>query len=896
MEGKKAKAAASKGAVDLGPVNKQIALLKERQLPHIPHLLLVNTDYPYRPEFPHENQNTPFESWEVKALQYMTLVADGDRGIALAKGNWEDEYTGPPPTRGDARSSTTTPNPHNKDPKKPSVKYSIKDYKNMKQTGVRPSPRPAVADIERRPGHSRNTSAMSLDTPMSRVSSMEGPTSDPRANGATASVNSARIERIPPREERSNTSSNRSDAREKPRSTTNGHIEHSSRDPVQNKGPNIKVQKSDPPRLTPHIKHSLPPRPPSPRREKPTSELKSQKRLLENTSGPPEKRTKVEPTRPRSDSQNAPPKKPEVRPEAKPSPTKSQKPQSQSSNPSPLPKKILSSKPADMKKKNSEKPIELPPLLSPLPADLENGPTSHPSGFATVKKGTSGKTSSSNTPSKGKTSTDTIVVKRPPVDSSPLSTPPQSSSTPPFILPRILSPGLPDIVEQELLRLQQKSAQLNTVESRHKEVRQPDAPGVARKMPKSKVGHPPKKTHAESSKSQEAEKSTPDERGDSRLIVKIPYKKSKQKDMVRLLATKPTPSKEFLRLEAERRTLQQPKVVVQASQSDSEEDRPLAELPKPPPPPSRKRPTDSSEPRPTEPRVLEPPPKRVKVTENVESSRTSTPTKPALKSPAHIGPSEKSLLTTPRKGDAMKTIAMRRVDSNDSHARTPQAATISTPASAEKPRINGELRVHPDLDRLRGEEKRLTAQATKLKHKMDEILKLKTDIREARNVTEAQRKLGLSYGLECIVVYMNAFSAKDRISQFQKQMPMSQSWESLLKLWEFLDTNARTFPILQALSSRLGALCREELQRIFSESKDFQNREQKCYDLLRSNFKERDKLWNRSHASRSLLAELGITDVLGPWTTVPEATSFAMDALGAYSKKEKVGWKRDPGF
>ncbi|KAH8657121.1 hypothetical protein BGZ60DRAFT_434770 [Tricladium varicosporioides] len=893
MEGKKAKAGASKDTVDLSQLDKNIAQLKESQLPHIPHLLHVNINEPLPREFPHENQNTPFEWWEVKALQYMTLVADGDRGIALAKGDWEDEYSGPPATSADARSSTTTPNPFNKDTKKPSVKYSIKDYKNMKQTGVKPSPR-SVAEAERKPGHTRNTSAMSLDTPMSRVSSMEGPTptSEKRTNGVAASNNSVNVERFPRKEDRLNITSNRSNAKGSPLPRTNGNVDRP-RDPAQNKDPNTKLNKSDSQRLTPLPKHGLPPRPPSPRREKPEITKNSLKRHLDTSSNPAEKRTKIEPTR---TSQQALPKKPEAR-ETKPSPTKSQnsqKSQTHTSQSSPLPKKILTSKSTD-KRKTSEKPLDLPPLLSPLPADLDNGPTSQPSGFPTIKKSEAGRNSSSNTPSKKNTSTDTIVVKtKPPLESSPRLTPPTSSMTSPFVLPPLLSPGLPDIVEQELLRLQQKSAVLNTntVEARHEKARQPDAPGVARKMPKSKVGHPPKKPKDESSRTHDNDKLAPENSKPS-LIVKIPYRK--QKRMIeRILAMKARPSKQFLRLEAEKTTSQAPQTAQKRpapppiDHSDSEEDTPLAALPKPPPPPARKRPTDMSE-----SRAPEPAPKRVKVAENGESSKMATPAKPALKSPAHISPSEKTLLATPRKGDAMKTVAMRRVDSNDGNARTPQTAPISTPASAEKPRVNGEVRVHPDIERLKAEEKRLTTQATKLKHKMDEVLKLKTDPRNVEKIPDIQRKLGLCYGLECIVVYMNAFSTKDRISQLSKSMPMFQSWDQLLKLWGFMDGQVHTFPALHALSLRLGALCREELGRLLPETKEFLNKDQKTLDLLKGNTKERDKLWGRCNASRGVVGELGVNDILGPWTSVSGATEFAMEYLGAFARKEKVGWKRD---
>ena len=125
----------------------------------------------------------------------MTLIADADRGTALAKGNWEDEYLGPSSTSADVRSNTPTPNPFGKDAKKASVKYSIKDYKNMKQTGVRPSPKPLAADAERKVIHSKNTGVMSVDTPMSRVPSMEGGLAGTKTNGISSTGNISRAEK-----------------------------------------------------------------------------------------------------------------------------------------------------------------------------------------------------------------------------------------------------------------------------------------------------------------------------------------------------------------------------------------------------------------------------------------------------------------------------------------------------------------------------------------------------------------------------------------------------------------------------------------------------------------------------------------------------------------------------
>ena len=109
----------------------------------------------------------------------MTLISNGDRGVGASKGasDWEDEVYGKSPLSAAGHSSTSTPNPV-RDLKKPSQKISFGDYKNFKQTGVKPSPIPYTATPEQKakdaPGHSRNTSGVSAITPMGRVPSSEG--------------------------------------------------------------------------------------------------------------------------------------------------------------------------------------------------------------------------------------------------------------------------------------------------------------------------------------------------------------------------------------------------------------------------------------------------------------------------------------------------------------------------------------------------------------------------------------------------------------------------------------------------------------------------------------------------------------------------------------------------
>jgi hypothetical protein len=101
----------------------------------------------------------------------MTMISEGSRGIADARGDWQDEINSRSPSVQAARSNTATPNP-TRESKVPLKKISIADYKNRK-AGIKTTPKPGAADDDR-PGHSRNASAVSVNTPMSRVPSLDG--------------------------------------------------------------------------------------------------------------------------------------------------------------------------------------------------------------------------------------------------------------------------------------------------------------------------------------------------------------------------------------------------------------------------------------------------------------------------------------------------------------------------------------------------------------------------------------------------------------------------------------------------------------------------------------------------------------------------------------------------
>jgi hypothetical protein len=41
------------------------------------------------------------------------------------------------------------------------------------------------------------------------------------------------------------------------------------------------------------------------------------------------------------------------------------------------------------------------------------------------------------------------------------------------------------------------------------------------------------------------------------------------------------------------------------------------------------------------------------------------------------------------------------------------------------------------------------------------------------------------------------------------------------------------------------------------------------------------------------LQELGVRETLGPWSSAGDALTYICDVLEKYSRREKMGWKRD---
>ncbi|KAI0999961.1 hypothetical protein K3495_g8236 [Podosphaera aphanis] len=811
----------------LAAADRQISVLKSKVLPIEPHLLLVEDQTPHLRFDPYQYRGTPFEPYEVRHLQYLTMVCDENRGLAHPQGNWHDEIESCSPAA--IAKHIEGPLSSTREAKAPSKKISIADYKRMKQDGNLKSNSTAKSGLR-----SSNTPS---SEPMSRASSGENAQDSKRLKTGHITTDAKEILK-----------SQIADLKAEARSAV-----LLSNPPYRNSN---KIKKEDVPRCakstsdTPQKASLLSPiktikkNPPLPRPQSPRQNggqnphdmgPKQTKRPLESCSTiqQTQKRPKLKTATPPPSRPSSVPRKPDHSRELKASPAQS-KITAKSTLPAPTLKKAAPTKPPDVKI-TSPKLTPIPPLLSPLPADLDDSPD---------------------------------VVSLP----HPLDTPKADIPLSPiFVHPPLLSPNLPPIVEQELARLQRKNSALNSVEARHEKVRRPDTPGVARKTV-SKVGHPPKKSTEPSKMDIATDDNLDDETKDvseskSSFVVKIKYKKRRAKDIERILRmTSKIPSARFLELEADR-------LAAIRSKSNAVEERPLSKDEKSIPNSQtlsstpKKRRSGNSE-------VYSPSVKRSKI-HNIDASKLPAP----LRSPAPI---IRKNLSTPKKSD-VKGISMRKIpSSDDAHANTP---SMSTPASVEKRSITSSAGMSNAYNLY--DANKFISEALSLKRKMDSELKTK-DIDARKNLSDREMQVGLCTGIECLLAYYSAFSVKKE----QRPIDRANSWESTLGLLEFVVRNAEPFLTLQTLALQVNALAREELSRSYIEHISIVK--EASSDLLEKvarNLQSRDRYWSLSNNGQEALRGLGISDTVGPWTRWRSGREFILKVLERYEQKEKLGWK-----
>ncbi|OBT94362.1 hypothetical protein VE01_07697 [Pseudogymnoascus verrucosus] len=702
-------------------INSAIDKLKTKFLPPIPHLLSVPTTDPYRGSRPWEtHRNSPFEAFEFDELQYMTLVTGDNRGVARPRGGWEEEMNSRSPYNvSRSRSGTATPQQGERGGAKPRSRISLADYRSGKRV-----PKPA-GDSQQTAGESsrekENVKVVTKAEPAKAAQNGATRSADGRHSGAVKNEDAPRPSdsRVP---------------QSKPSAPQAKDNDRHARPPKAREQQNTTPK---PTTMKQEISHPLPP--------KPAVSNHAPKRPLEKPEqSQPEKRLKIEAKHTQSGTVKGHQRNTSdplsrlfgTAPKSKPSNAKQSQPTSVDNTPT---------KRADDKKASERGPAsgskakdapsatrvpEMPRLLSPLPEYLTSPtPVSFSSGHGAEKPGKNGRDSPSTT----KAESSTAKRKE------------QSEKTSPFRLPELLPRELPPNVEELLAKNKQPTRKLDTVQARHEKSRNPDTPGVARKAPKLSAAEKRRASKASDSSPPEITYEPP------RQIVKLKYKKSMTKDIQRILKTKPIPNRAVLEL-ADGIVPEKPAV-------------------------SKARAAESKRPRPVPDEQPERSIKRAKVPAKIDSDKAATgQLLPPFKSPGQPPTSGKKLPSaskvTPKKGDAMKSVAMRRVDSADDNTLTPKTGAASTPASTEKPRQNGGDK-SIEVDRCRAANAKYSEMGKTLKRKRDVYIHSK------------ENQLATLAGAESLLAYLVAFDAFDAMYRKMGRPNTGDNWLSL-------------FPLLQA--------------------------------------------------------------------------------------------------
>jgi len=824
MEPSKISNGDSKSASAFQSLDAKIDMLQSKLLPPIPHLLQVPTRDPYMGARPWEtNRNTPFEGWEWEHLQYMTLVPGDCRGVARPKGGWEEEINARSPyNMSRSRSGTATPRSE-RDPNKPRSKISLADYKNGIRAAKKPVESQATVDADKDKGSGKTAKteppkiaqngnvepkryainilllyclrmltdlcssvppkpAESIKAADAPKPSMPAPSEKPSALQTSKALDNA----LP----------------SKPRETQTPQA--------------VKIQNPRPEGA------QLPPKP---------SEPKSQlKRSFEKSDqSQPEKRMKIESKpspQPLNSSHQRHPSDPmskivgtDVR--SKPSTPKPalsaskgvndispEKPADAKKDLKPLPEPMSQAK----EKSPAPKIPEMPRLLSPLPEYLTSP---NPVGFGSNQNVTSDKSAKLGHASHAKS-----PVKKAAHATSPQKEKERPEKNSPFRLPELLPKELPPNVEEMLSKARQSAPakKLGTVQARRERSRNPDTPGVARKAPKLSAAEKRRLSRESDSPTGKAEEPA------HILLVKLKYKKQYAKSIERILKTKPVPNREVAELTngivAAKPSASKPKV--------NESKRPRLRDDQP-----------------------EPSAKRTKLPAKLDSEKqvaSSTPLTAAFKSPA-IPPSsyqkfsdvpKNTLKNTPKKGEVVKSGATRKMDSNEGNASTPPSETISTPASAERPRTNGHDS-SAEIDNLKRTHALYTQLGTTLKRKRDQFL------------LDDDHQMASIAGTESLIAYLVSFDAFDRLCRLRHRPNTGGNWPTLFPLLFRIHEHAKNFPVLDIVIFLLGGVASDALLAVHSKRLSEDTSSGSAESLLfrqemTTNINRRRDLWDRYYA------------------------------------------------
>ncbi|KAJ6441959.1 Ribonucleoside-diphosphate reductase [Purpureocillium lavendulum] len=818
---------------------KTVESLSEHILPEKPHHLSYNPHWRYRPrpEDSAPGARPRFEEWHNPRLQYMTLVSQADRGTLLTRPYYDMREEPPKPVPREV--SALAAGGDNK-----KKKLSLSDYKN-KKTGTPSSaspPEPAIAKKLESERAALPTSDRSV-TSNPHVATDQKPakqTPDSRRPDGHKALDS------------------RPSLDGKPRPPRDGpDTTYADRVGTQTQ------RLANAPSSLPPKPPSLPPKPPSPAARKRTADIDDELR--------PQKRSRPDDRRPVDDRPLPPSKddlqrrKDRLQPSARENPLPKEDRLSSSSslpngrailkgaanaprNPSPgarprgdstngVRPSLGGSNRGTPTKSDASKSF-VPPLLSPLHLSFDDQKG--------ARGGDEGSIARKKKRDESRDRAPAVKMKKP----EPAPAPPAKKNRPPLVVPPLLSPTLPPMVEAELRR--KKNASPEPADEKYRDGR--DALGIKRKPA-------PDKGDEDSTK--------PAPR--RRLLVKLEIPKHLRQSVKRLLAP-PTARKEAAKRDQNREREKE-------RERERERDRDRAGS------------DDASQPLPARKRPM--------------GSTDSLGDSLATKRPRVSDAASLSRVAATPATPSRKPTAMSRVSSGNSIANTPGEGANATPMTHVDRRPNGNVVQgarpdrHQEIQILNEKEDRLKRMGKTLKHDADLILRSHrspSSTSAGGGPSESKIKRGYALALEGITAFVMSFQAMNLARRLSNRKSDPSAWLSMLPLLDFLQAEMRRDDLSKckpplAVLLMFHAVCLDEVLRCYANLDNTPSLVK--YEDLLSLERRRSRYWPMIRDINSDIDNADMRVVVSAWYTLDEVTAAALDVLRLWCEEENIDWSAE---
>lgn len=191
------------------------------------------------------------------------------------------------------------------------------------------------------------------------------------------------------------------------------------------------------------------------------------------------------------------------------------------------------------------------------------------------------------------------------------------------------------------------------------------------------------------------------------------------------------------------------------------------------------------------------------VPQNAHTPKQSSNISPA---PSNVGSAQKAQLLTP-KAD-LKSAPMLRAESGEGSTATPRGLALNgTPnvpdTGNRRNSVTSSGGRKPSLQDLKRDANKYLKQATDLKHASDVFLK------DMANMTDGERKRGVTIGTESVLCYILAFTLFDEPQRQFGQYGNIDGWKSMLRLLDLINREAQPFKHLTGLLHQLEGIIRD---------------------------------------------------------------------------------------